>query len=188
MKRTIISTSVYQKIPVTVNLNVKPLTFSEKVNGKFLKNNPVKRSNGSLVMNDEWIYVFSPNYGRIAINMNRANYCQKVYLSNVRILESIGNKKISKRLERFIENVSDKLVFEKNGITYRVYLKEVSKGLFDLSHVWPYWATVGTGGIMRSWENVIKKYGSHPGWDYKRNPDGSLGEHKLNVNLSIFGL
>lgn len=179
--RTIISGTNGKRIPVTVDINVKPLTHSVIENGFLVKNKPVKRVNGEPVMNDEWIYVTVPNYGRISINVNRHNFCRKIYLQQVKIVESIPGKKISPRLKKFIETVADTIVFEKDGVSYKVYLKETKKG-FDLDYVWPYWATCGTGGISTPWDSCIKKYGSHPGWDYHFE-NGVRGEHKLNVNL-----
>lgn len=174
-------------IPVKVDLNVKPLTHSVLVNNKIVKNKPVVTQSGRLVMDDEWIYVNIPNYGNISINVNRSSFCVKQYLSSTSILESIGGKKQTDRLKEFIKTVSDKLVFKSNSITYRVFLKETKKG-FDIEKVWPYWATVGTGGISSSWDSVIKKYGGHPGWDYVEDNDFNQPKenwkHKLDVDLN----
>lgn len=172
--RNVSSPTTGSPVPVTVDLKVNPLIY----NGK-----PVVNGNGRQMLDDEWIYVNMPYYGNISINVNRANFCQKVYLSNIKIKDSIGGKNITKRLDAFIEKISDKLVFTYNGISYRIYLKQINKNLFDIEKVWPYWATVCTGGIMSSWNNIIKKYGSHPGWDYHYE-NGIRGKHKLDVDIN----
>lgn len=180
--REIISGTNGQRVSASVDLEVKPLTTSKTVDGKLFKNQPIKNGNGRLIMDDEWIYVQVPNYGDISINVNRHHYCRKVYLQNTTIEESIGFKKMTPRLERFINTVASTVVFEKDGTAYKVCLKETKAG-FDIDYVWPYWATCGTGGIMGSWDNVIKKYKGHPGWDYHYE-NGERGEHKLNVDLN----
>ncbi len=144
-KRTVTSGSDGSPIPVTVDLNVAPLTHSCFVDGVFVKNKPIVTGSGREVMNDEWIYVFMPNHGHQSINVNRANYCRKIYLMNTKIKDSI-TKPVSKRLQKFIDEVADTLVFIKNGISYRVELTEGKKEM-DLKRVYPYWALAGTGGI-----------------------------------------
>jgi hypothetical protein len=179
-QRTVNDTVIGRPIPVTVDLKVSPLTYSAfDKEGNFIKNRPVINGHGRQIMNDEWIYVTMPNYGPMSINVNRANYCQKVYLMNTKITDTI-NKKASRRLQKFIDTVADTLVFEKNGVSYRIYLNEGRKEM-ELASVKPYWATVGTGGIMPSWDSVIKKYGAHPGWDYVPGTDCKV--HKLDIDL-----
>lgn len=129
MTRTIHSTSTGAPVPVTIDLNVKPLMRAGK---------PVTNGNGKQVMDDQWIYVTErgDNY---AINVNRAKYCEKIYLSNVTIQESIGQKKLmDKDLKNFVEQVSDKLVFQKNGRWYRVYLRKVTSRTFGIAKIVPY--------------------------------------------------
>ena len=127
--REIFSTMNGQPVPVTVDLNVEPLKYG----GKAMKN-----GHGSVVMNNSWIYVWQRGYGYFSINVNRSQYCEKIYLSNITIRQSINYGKTNQKLDRFIEQVSDKVVFEKNGITYRVYLKKTKSG-FDLDYVKPFW-------------------------------------------------
>jgi hypothetical protein len=181
IQRTVFDTNTAKEIPVTVDLNVKPLFYQKK---------PVVNGNGKHKMDDEWMYVNCKGYGNIAINVNRANFCKKVYLSQVNIIDSIGGEKVTERLQKFINKVSEKLVFTYNGTAYQVFLNyNKKKKIFDIDHVWPYWANVCTGGIMPSWDSNIKKYGSHPGWDYEMNPDGTRGKHKMNVDLeALFGI
>lgn len=177
MKKTgeVLDANTGNMIPVTVDLKVNPLMYKKR---------PVVNGNGRKLMDNEWVYVNCGGYGNVAINVNRANYCKKIYLSNISIIESIGLKKITSKLQSFIDQVSDKLVFEKDGTSYRVYLSyNKRKKEYDLNYVWPYWATVGTGGIAPAWDSVSAKYKSHPGWDYEINEDGSKGKHRLNVDL-----
>lgn len=179
--RTVYGATAGETIPVTVELNVQPLTESYiDQTGNLIKNAPIIRSDGKPVMNDEWIYTIVPNYGRISINVNRANYCKKIYMMQVSIIDSIGHAKVTERLQRFINIVSDKLVFIKDGVTYQVYLTK-NKGKFDLKGVVIYWANCGLGGIHAPdpnnswvddykpkgytggyvWGVVNKKYGDH---------------------------
>lgn len=127
--RTIHSTSTGNAIPVTTNLNVKPLMRAGK---------PVTNGKGQHIMNDQWIYV---NDGRqnYSINVNRAKFCEKIYLSNVTIQESIGKKKLmDAELKTFVDQVSDKLVFEKYGRWYRIYLRKATNRTFTIAKVVPY--------------------------------------------------
>lgn len=127
--RTVIATGNGQQIPVTTDLNVQPL---------FRSGRPVKNANGRQIMNDEWIYVTDRN-GCYSINVNRAKYCEKIYLSKITIQESIGEMKLmDKELKLFVERVSDKLVFEKYGKWYRVFLRKVSRRTFTIDKVVPY--------------------------------------------------
>lgn len=127
-QRTIISTGNGQTVPVTKNLNVKPLT---------LHGDPIINGHGRQIMDDQWIYVNWPHYGDEAMNVNRAQYCERFY-REISILDSIGHKKTTKKLNRFTKEVSDMLIFKKGDITYQVFLKK-SKSGFDLSCVKPYW-------------------------------------------------
>ncbi len=125
--KTILSPANGQLVPVLVNFSdVMPLML----NGK-----PVTNGRNEIVFNDSWIYVDGS-----AINVVRAKFCVKRQLQNTTILSSIGNKKITKNLTSFISEVSENLVFEKNGIVFRVFLKK--KGYkYDLSCVKPYYLT-----------------------------------------------
>ncbi len=167
MERNIYDSVTGRKVPVTIDLNVTPLIYQGK---------PVKNGHGKIVMNDQWIYMYQKAYGNFAINVNRSQYCEKVYLSNVTILESIDGK-TSKRLSAFIANVSDKLVFEKNGITYRVFLIKTKSG-FDLSHVKPYWLITHSPNIPST--EIPKKY-----QDVVIYPENRTfaWAHELHVNL-----
>jgi len=157
--RVVLDAKTGSPIPVTTDLNIQPLTLSDfDRNGIFVKNAVIKNGNGKEVMNDQWIYVKVGGYGRIAMNVNRSNFCKKEYLKKVTILESIGNKKITPKLAEFILKVSDKLVFEKFGKTYRVFLKKIGRK-FCVKKVVLYWGDVGTGGIMPAWDSVDKIYG-----------------------------
>lgn len=126
--RSIYDSLTGNEIPVTKELNVSPLTFLGK---------EVTTSDG-VVMNDRWIYVNMPRYGYCAINVNRSSYCQKLYLMEASILDDISGSKITPRLKDFVEKVADKYVFEKNGLTYRVYLTKI-KNTFDLGSVKLFW-------------------------------------------------
>lgn len=127
--RTVLNTSTGAPIPVTLDLNVKPLFRSGK---------PVTNGYGKQIMDDQWIYVSDRN-GNYSINVNRAKYCEKMYMSQVSIQSSIGEKKLmDNELKLFVEKVSDKLVFEKYGRWYRVYLRKVNRRTFTISKVVPY--------------------------------------------------
>lgn len=126
--REINSTLNFNKIPVTTDLNVKALVHIGEI---------ITRANGEIVFNDEWIYVYLPHYGCHSINVIRSQYCEKRYLMNVSIISQSGGK-MTKRLQDFTVQVSPNLVFEKDGITYRVFLKK-TKGGFDLDYVRFYW-------------------------------------------------
>lgn len=131
MTRTINSIMTGGSIQVTADLDVKPLMWHGK---------PVLNGNGKQIMNDQWIYVTDRN-GSYSINVNRSKYCEKIYMSNVTIRESIGEKKLMDNdLKLFIELVSDKLVFQKYGRWYRVYLRKVTSRTFTIDKVVPYFA------------------------------------------------
>jgi hypothetical protein len=122
-----------QQIPVSEEiakkLNVKPLIYM----GKEI------RTPSGVVMNDRWIFVRMPGHGERAINVNRANYCQKMYLSQITIKESIGdNKLMDDDLQKFVEKVSDKIVFEKYGRWYRVFLTKKTRRTFEIKKVVAY--------------------------------------------------
>lgn len=143
--KNIYSSTNGRQIPVTADINVKPLKYSGKV---------VVNGNGSVVMDNRWIYVRMSHGGLESINVNRSQYCEKIYLSNVLIKSSFSGK-MTKRLEEFIEKVSDKLVFEKDGITYRVYLKQTRSG-YDLSHVKLYWINTHSPNLY--FKDISKRY------------------------------
>jgi hypothetical protein len=144
--REIISGSNGQHIPVTVKLNIKPLIYKGEV---------IKNGHGKIIMDDQWIYVYERAFGNFSINVNRSQFCEKVYLSNTKITDSINGGKITKRLAEFIKKISDTLVFEKNGITYRVYLKKTTKG-FDLSHIKLYWLITHSPNLY--YEAIPERY------------------------------
>lgn len=127
--RKIINPVNGNEVPVTINLNVKPLYYAGK---------KVINGSGNNVLDDQWIYVNMAHYGLKSINVNRSQFCQKIYLSNISIKDSINSNKITAKLEKFIKEVSDKLVFEKNGITYRVFIKKTGN-IYDLDSVKCYW-------------------------------------------------
>lgn len=104
---------------------------------------PVTNGRGEPITDDRWIYVTDRN-GSYAINVIRSEYCQKLSLMNISIIDSIGGKKMTKRLQNFIEKVGSTLVFEKFGKSYRVYLRKVGYK-YDLAKVMPYWATTTMG-------------------------------------------
>jgi len=166
--REIFSATNGQKVPVTVDLNVETLMYDGK---------PVTNGYGQQIMNDCWIYVYMKGYGNCAINVNRSQYCEKVYLSNMTILESIQNGKTTKRLADFIKTVSDKLVFEKDGITYRVYLTKTKTG-YDLSHVKCYWLITHSPNLY--FENIPTRYKSVV---YLPEKSYSKWAHELLVDL-----
>lgn len=118
-----------QSIPVTMDLNLQPLMLMGK---------PVLDGRGEKVMNDRWIYANGH-----AINVWRSKYCEKMYLSNVTIAESIGASKLMDAdLNKFVAQVSDKLVFEKYGRWYRIFLERKTKRTFGIKKVVPYNLTI----------------------------------------------
>ena len=140
--QTITSPTTGEKIPVRSNIELKPLTHSSFVNGKFVRNAEITTPSG-IVMNNRWICV-NDGYGMYSINVIRSEYCILQELKSTTISESIGNKKITLRLQRFIDEISPTLAFKKYGKTYRVYLKKVGYK-YDLLKVMPYWATTSIG-------------------------------------------
>lgn len=171
-------------IPVTVDLKVQPLIASHYKYGEWRKRAQVTDGNGVPKYDNEWIYV-NQGHGSYSINVNRANYCTKIYLMNTKI-ESVISKKPSARLQRFMDTVADTLVFEKNCKSYRVGLK-MENGQMELDYVRPYWAEcysggtlsyVGTKAYVMPWTIVQKKYGATPG----------VRGYQLNVDLkAAFG-
>lgn len=126
--RTIYSARTGNQIPVTKDLNVQPLTYlGEQIT-----------TPSGVVMNDRWIYVNMPNYGPCAINVYRAHFCEKMYLAEVTIQESIGNKLMDDELKVFVENISDRLVFQKYGKWYRVFLEPKTSRTFKIQKIVPY--------------------------------------------------
>ena len=115
MKDVILNTSTGSPIPRTENMGIEPLKYEGRV---------VKNMKGNVVYNDQWIYV-NTTAGRRAINVWRSKYCEKVYLSNVKIIDSIGKRaKLSKDLKLFIDKVADTLAFKKFGKWYRIFLRQ----------------------------------------------------------------
>jgi hypothetical protein len=141
--RTILSASTGSKIPVnkemSEKLGVKPLLLMGK---------PVTNGNGEVILNDQWIYVYMPGYGSKAINVNRAKYCQKMYESEITIQSAIGNKLMDSDLTKFVNQVSDKLVFEKYGRWYRIFLYKKSNRTFGIQKIIPYIWTVDQNRIF----------------------------------------
>ena len=126
-----------QQVPVKALYN-DPLTHSKFINGVFVRNAPIGK-----LKNNEWAYV-NDGYGNYSINVVRADYCMLLELEQITILDSIGNKPITKRLARFIDEVAPTLVFKKFGRKYRIYLKKVGR-TFDIKKVVPAWTTTATG-------------------------------------------
>lgn len=155
--RTINSVVTGKPIPVTVDLKVNPLMSSGRI---------ICNGHGREMMDDEWIYTTVKGYGSISINVNRAAYCQKIYMSKMTIMETIGFGKMTLRLQTFISKISDKLVFIFNGTTYIIFLKKTKSG-FDIDSIKPYWSTVASGGIMQPWEIVERLWPGSTKWDYK---------------------
>lgn len=147
MANTILEPTSGQRIPVTIDLNIKPLMHLHE---------PVRNGNGRLMMDNEWVYVYMPGYGQKAINVNRANYCKKIYLQNTLIIDSFKGK-ADKTLLRFINEVADTLVFKHNGTNYRVYLT-YWHGVYSLLKVTKFWGETYDGG-RDVWAIAAKKYG-----------------------------
>jgi hypothetical protein len=123
--------------PIPVNVDLKLLTL--KYEGKEVK------IQGENALNNRWVYV-KTSVGLVSINVNRSCYCEKKYLENVSIMESIGYKDVTKGLQKFISEVSSNLVFEKDGVTYRVYLKNY-RNKFHLDCVKPFWLNMHSHNI-----------------------------------------
>lgn len=128
--RTITSPLNGAQIPVTKDLKIEPLMLMGK---------PVTNGRGEPVMNDRWIYVQVPGYGLRAINVWRAHFCEKMYLSEVTIQEAIGaNKLMDSDLKKFVDQVSDKVVFKKFGRWYRLFLRKITNRTFGIDKIVPY--------------------------------------------------
>lgn len=66
-----------------------------------------------------------------------------MYLSVVTIRSYIGeNKLMTKDLKKFVEKVGDKIVFQKYGKWYRIYLRKLTSRTFDIEKIVPYNWTV----------------------------------------------
>lgn len=143
--RTVASTLDGKLIPVTKKIKVSPLKFCGE---------EIKNGHGMTVMDDNWVYVGTPQE-RYSINTKRAEYCQLQYLREVKIYDSFQGK-ASPQLERFINTVSDSLIFEKEDITYRVFLKKSKKG-FEIDYIKPYWFT-STSGVNVRMKDFPKRY------------------------------
>lgn len=127
--RTILNASTGSPVPVTLDLNVQPLMHMGQ---------PVLNGRGVAVMNDQWIYVSDRN-GSYSINVNRAMYCEKMYLSQITIQKSIGeNMLMDDDLKKFVDKVSDRIVFKKGGKWYRIYLRKINRRKFTIAKVVPY--------------------------------------------------
>lgn len=131
---TIISPMNGQRIAAT-DSTIQPLVHAGEI---------VKNGRGEVVMNNQWIYV-NDGYGNYSINTVRADYCIMQEMKKVTIMESIDNKKVTKRLQRFIDEVSGNLVFTKYGKTYRVFLKKITSRTYDIAKIVPYWTTTALG-------------------------------------------
>lgn len=135
--RTITSPMNGSQVPVTIDLNVQPL---------ILMNQPVTNGRGEAVMNDRWIYIQDPQWksNQYSINVWRSRYCEKIYMSQITIREAVGEKKLfDKDLQLFIDKVSDKLVFEKFGRWYRVFLEKKTSRTYGILKVQPYYFSLG---------------------------------------------
>lgn len=151
--RTITNTSTGRQIPVSVDLKIQPLILEGKT---------IRNGNGRIMMNDEWIYVPS-NTGQVAMNVNRAMYCEKMYLAATTIRESIGpNTTMDNELTEFSKTVADTLAFEKNGKWYRLYLSRLDD-TFSISKVIPY-TSVYRPNI---WNNNINNWAHKLSIDWK---------------------
>lgn len=133
--KTINSAMTGQATPVVKEMNVTPLIHSGR---------QIKNGHGETVMNDRWIYV-NDGRGMYSINVVRSEYCRMIQLMNTTVHESIGYKRATKRLEEFINKVSDKLVFEFQGKKYRVFLRKRRNGYFDIDYIQPYYASTAIG-------------------------------------------
>lgn len=137
--RTVTSSLTGTPVPVTMDLGVKPLFRSGK---------PVKNGNGDHITNDRWIYVQDGRNGCYAINVNRARYCEKMYLSQITIRQTIEDKAIlSPDLKLFIDKVSDKIVFQKYGHWYKVFLRKI-KRTYTIDKVIPYVAIYAPNAMV----------------------------------------
>jgi hypothetical protein len=70
-KKNLIKKAMKERTPAQVALNVQPLKYEGRV---------VFSGSGNPVLDDRWIYVNVRNYGLMAINVHRANYCDKFKL------------------------------------------------------------------------------------------------------------
>lgn len=118
-----------REVSISENLNIKPLVWL---------GNEIRNGRKETVMNDSWIYVNMPKFGNISINVPRSQYCSKTYMSTTSISKHVGHANMTTNLQKFIVEVSSKLVFFKDGVTYKVLLKKTKKG-WDIDCVKPYW-------------------------------------------------
>ena len=131
---------------------------------------PVRNGNGEIKMNDEWIYVYQKGYGNYSINVNRAQYCQKIYQSKLDVWDVIKAAKITSRFARFIATVSDKKIFIIDGITYEMFIHKTSKG-YDF-HVKPYWLkthspNIPIANIPERYKSLVKPEKSYSHWAHE---------------------
>ena len=135
--RTILDPCQGRPIPVTIDLNIKPLMISGKhvINGK-----------GQPLMDDQWFYESTTGGAHVNLcrNLWRSRYCQKMYMAQVTIQESIGaNKLMDSELKEFCEKVSDKIVFQKHGKWYRIFLYKKTSRTFGIEKISLYRWTLG---------------------------------------------
>lgn len=160
-------------IPVTIDLkNIIPLMYKKEV---------VRNGKGQVVMNNRWIYVTDEG-DTFSINVPRSEYCEMVYLSKITINESISYGKVTDRLRRFMEQVSSFILFEYEGIKFRVFLKKLKNGTMDLDYVKCYWLT--THGCNLPIKGIPKRYNKVA---FEGDRTGFGWAHGLVVSLRHFG-
>ena len=115
------------RCPDTQNLNVVPLRNS--------KGDVIFDGLSKPILNDRF---YIDDTGQ-AHNIYRHYYCEKMYLSVVNIQDSIGiDKLMSSDLKLFVNHISDKLVFNKYGKWYRIFLRKTTNRTFGILKVVPY--------------------------------------------------
>lgn len=111
----------------------KMTTIISATNGSIVPSNEVstplmrfgqilKNGHGKTVMNNSWIYV-NDGFGCYSINVYRSEYCRINALAKIKILDSITLRPTN-NLKKFISEVSDSLIFEKDNIKFQVFLKK----------------------------------------------------------------
>lgn len=161
--RNILNATAGHQIPVTIDLNIQPLTKPIIKSGKKYGREDIINGNGRTIMNDQWYFTSNwPFGGMVAANVYRSYYCEKMYLSNVTIQESIGiNKLMDADLQKFVSQVSDKIVFNKYGKWYRVYLRKITNRTFGIAKITPYTYTI-LSGSHPMYDKILNTTGLHP--------------------------
>jgi hypothetical protein len=145
MNRHVFSPLNGQPVKVSADLNVKPLLFLSQ---------PIINGNKRQIMDDEWIFVDLPKYGTYPINLNRAYFCQKVYLSNTPIT-SLGNFfNLSKNKQQFIDSITSSVVFDYNGIVFHIFITKIGR-IYDFV-IKPYWLANKSPNLL--FKNLPIKY------------------------------